>query len=182
MAKRQQRKTNAVFAFCVISCLALDLWSKDWVQRHYGPRQAFTRDLIPGVLGVWYKENAGGVFGIGQGKSHLFVAFTFVALAALAWLFLSTDRRALHMNLGIALISAGALGNLYDRLLNAGRVRDFIDVHIGDVYHWYTFNVADSCICIGVGLIALDAFLEGRRGRRSEGEPDQGDTAPGEGA
>lgn len=158
LASREKLKINLVFAGCVLLCLSADLWSKSWVARHYGPVQLSGHDVIPGVLGIWYKENAGGVFGIGQGKRHLFVLLTFAALVALVWLCLTTDRKELHLNLGIALVTAGALGNLYDRL-KYGVVRDFIDFHIGDLYHWYTFNIADSCICIGVGLLALDILF-----------------------
>ena len=170
MPRRENLRVNAVFLGCVLVCLALDLGSKSWVRDRYGPFQASGHDLIPGVLGIRYRENSGGVFGIGQGQSAWFVVFTLVALAALAWLFFTNDRRKLHLNVGIALITAGALGNLYDRLLNEGRVRDFIDLHIGDVYHWYTFNVADSCICVGVALLALDVLLHRRQPQTGEGE------------
>lgn len=56
----------------------------------------------------------------------------------------------------IALIFGGAVGNLIDRVM-FGFVRDFIDCHIAD-YHWATFNVADICVCVGVGLWILCEF------------------------
>jgi len=165
LPNRERLKTNLIFAVCVVVFLVIDLWSKSWVQkwvlRKYGRVQVQSYDLIPKTLGILYRENRGGVFGWGQGKAHLFIVFTFVALGMLGWLFWTTDRRQLHLNLGIALITSGALGNLYDRLFNQGRVRDFIDFHIGDIYRWYTFNVADSCICVGVGLLMLDIILHG---------------------
>lgn len=169
LSSREKLKINAIFVGCVLLCLSADLWSKSWVFRHYGPVQFSGHDIIPGVLGIWYKENAGGVFGIGQGKRLLFVLLTFVALGALAWLWITTDRKELHMNLGIALVTAGALGNLYDRM-KYGVVRDFIDFHIGDIYHWYTFNVADSCICVGVGLLALDILFRKPQPADSQGQ------------
>jgi signal peptidase II len=52
-----------------------------------------------------------------------------------------------------ALITGGALGNLYDRI-HAGAATDFLDFYSGR-YHWYTFNLADSAICIGAGLLML---------------------------
>ena len=57
---------------------------------------------------------------------------------------------------GLCLILAGALGNGIDRYL-IGQVIDFLDVYVGD-YHWPAFNVADSAICIGVGLLLIDSF------------------------
>jgi signal peptidase II len=60
---------------------------------------------------------------------------------------------------GIALIIGGAIGNVIDRL-RFSAVIDFIDVHIGD-YHWPAFNIADSCVCVGVALlIILGLFFE----------------------
>ena len=58
------------------------------------------------------------------------------------------------MQISLGLITAGVVGNLYDRLFNEGRVRDFIDVYRGH-WHWPAFNVADSLLCIGVGLIII---------------------------
>ena len=177
MPNRERLRVNLIFGMCVVLFLALDLWSKSWVQRwalcKYGPRQMRGYDLIPKTLGIWYKENEGGVFGWGQGKAHLFIIFTFVALGMLGWLFWTTDRRQLHLNIGIGLITSGALGNLYDRLFNEGRVRDFIDFHIGDWYHWYTFNVADSCICVGVGLLMLDIILHGSSEEAADSPADE---------
>jgi signal peptidase II len=61
---------------------------------------------------------------------------------------------------GLCLIMAGALGNAIDRFW-LGQVIDFIDVH-WYTYHWPAFNVADSSICIGVGLLLLDSFRAAR--------------------
>jgi signal peptidase II len=61
---------------------------------------------------------------------------------------------------GLCLIISGALGNGLDRLW-LGQVIDFIDVH-WYAYHWPAFNVADSSICIGVGLLLLDSFRAAR--------------------
>jgi signal peptidase II len=61
------------------------------------------------------------------------------------------------MLIAVSCINAGIIGNLYDRFFNEGRVRDFIDVYVGS-YHWPTFNVADSLLCIGVGILLLLSF------------------------
>jgi signal peptidase II len=72
------------------------------------------------------------------------------------FLFSGTQYRSIHIALG--LFTGGICGNLYDRIFNDGLVRDFIDVYIGDK-HWPTFNVADSLLCIGVGLLIVSTFL-----------------------
>lgn len=160
LIRRESLRTNLIFAAIVVAGLALDLSSKSYVKsRHLEtPFRSSGVVVIPGCFNILFRENAGGVFGIGQGKAALFVAFTVVALGVLTWLFLTTDRSQPHLNIGLALITAGAMGNLYDRVFNAGKVRDFIDWYIGR-YHWYTFNLADACICIGVGLLMLDILL-----------------------
>ncbi len=63
-----------------------------------------------------------------------------------------------RMHLALSLVVGGALGNLYDRVLQH-HVIDFIDAHLG-VWHWPTFNLADSAICIGVALLAYQLWRE----------------------
>jgi signal peptidase II len=62
---------------------------------------------------------------------------------------------------GLALILGGAAGNAFDRIVS-GRVTDFLDFYIG-AYHWPTFNVADSGVVIGSGLLLLDMLLSKRQ-------------------
>ena len=62
---------------------------------------------------------------------------------------------------GLSLILGGAIGNLWDRV-TSHRVVDFLLFYIGK-YQWPAFNVADSCICIGAGLLLLDTWLAGGR-------------------
>jgi len=61
---------------------------------------------------------------------------------------------------GLGLIMGGAIGNVIDRL-HYGAVVDFLDFHLGN-YHWYSFNLADSAIVTGVGLLLLDGLIRGR--------------------
>jgi signal peptidase II len=78
----------------------------------------------------------------------------------LIWL-LATGRAGGRLGqTGLALILGGAAGNVLDRA-SRHSVTDFIDFHIGN-YHWYTFNVADSAIVIGAGLVVLELFRDWR--------------------
>ncbi|HKD74908.1 MAG TPA: signal peptidase II, partial [Ktedonobacterales bacterium] len=63
--------------------------------------------------------------------------------------------------IGLALIFGGAMGNVYDRV-HAGSVTDFLDFYAG-TYHWYTFNVADTSICVGAGLLILSMVKSQRK-------------------
>ncbi len=144
--------------------IVLDLWSKravfDWLQQ----QQSNSVSIIDGFLQLIVAENAGAAFGIATGQRYLLVAFSVIALMVIfAVFFLSgTERKLAHIALG--LFAAGVCGNLWDRIFNDGRVRDFIDVYYHH-RHWPAFNVADSMLCIGVGLLVISVFT-GKSSRR----------------
>jgi signal peptidase II len=106
--------------------------------------------VIPGVLGFTTTINRGAVFGIGQGKVDWFLGFSVLALVFIVWMFATSraDQRVVHLALG--LITAGALGNLFDRAVFHG-VRDMLRFYV----NWfpYIFNVADALLDIGVPLL-----------------------------
>ena len=94
--------------------LALDLWSKNWAFRSLGLYGR--RKLIPRVLEFQTMMNDGALFGIGSGRTMLFLAASVLALVLVLWMFgqSSPRQRLLHVALGAIL--AGALGNMYDRI------------------------------------------------------------------
>ena len=162
------RRLKAVALVIVVAGIALDLWSKAYMQDLLGlaPRAQKSErivEVIPGLFrfeGLW---NPGVTFGLAQGWTESILAFTALASGGiLAWLLLTRSRsRLLHVALGMIL--AGALGNLYDRW-KWQEVRDFLLVYWKDpsVWHWPAFNAADSMIVVGVGFI-LGIELFGRR-------------------
>jgi signal peptidase II len=97
---------------------------------------------------------------------------TIVSLAAvviiLAWHF-SIPKQERLQRVSLALIFGGALGNLLDRFIR-GYVIDFIDAHWRSSYHWPTFNVADSSICIGIALFILAMALQHRGEKTGAGD------------
>ncbi len=166
---RPQRlhKLKLVCAILFVVWLAFDLWSKDDMQTRLGmvsgqPRSARQIDVVPGFLawqGTW---NPGVTFGIAPGQTKLILALTGIAtIALLAW-FGGTRSRSRLLHVGLALILAGAIGNLYDRW-QWGEVRDFVLIYIGDLekpsWTWPNFNVADSGIVVGVGFVLWDALF-----------------------
>jgi signal peptidase II len=84
------------------------------------------------------------------------------ALAIVAWLF-RWQRRAgdAWIAAGVGLIAGGAIGNVIDRVASQA-VTDFIDVYAGP-YHWPAFNLADSAITVGVGMLLFDAVFRARK-------------------
>jgi signal peptidase II len=99
-------------------------------------------------------------------QTPLFTAFALVASVVIGVLIVRSPGRRLFLG-GLALVLAGALGNVVDRL-RFGCVVDFLDFHAGG-WHWPAFNVADSAITIGAVLLILDSFIG--RERLSDGSP-----------
>ena len=113
--------------------------------------------IIPNFLDLSRSENRGGVFGVGQGQVAFFILFTLVASAVILWAVWKYGRTSRWLTFGLGCVFGGAMGNLWDRR-ELGYVRDFIDVHVG-LYHWPTFNLADSAICVGAAILVIHSFL-----------------------
>jgi len=115
-------------------------------------------EVIPNLLNFTFINNRGAVFGLGSNVSSPYLSWLLSLLSILSLIvilvyFLRVSAANPKLYAGLALVLGGALGNLFDRLRN-GFVVDFIDLHWFN-YHWPYFNVADSSICIGVGLLLL---------------------------
>lgn len=93
--------------------LGLDLASKAWVFRTLGSTE--TRPIIPDVIHIRRSLNAGAVFGTFSGYTGLFIVASLFALAVVLYLFAHSTRNQRSLHIALALILAGALGNLYDR-------------------------------------------------------------------
>jgi signal peptidase II len=125
--------------------------------------------IIPGIFAIVHVLNPGAAFGLLAGRSASFRNPFFIGISLLAVGFIIFYRhRELKgdslASFALSLILGGAIGNLVDRL-RIGMVIDFLDVHYYQ-YHWPAFNVADSCITIGVSLMMLELILGERRARR----------------
>ena len=143
--------------------LALDLWSKYAVFEWLKERGQDGFAIIDGFLRLQLAENPGAAFGMAAYHRWQLVTVSVVAIVVDLALFLFglTERKIILV--AQALFAAGVCGNLYDRLFNGGLVRDFIDVVYWPGCHWPAFNVADSMLCIAVGLLLLSSFLSPRR-------------------
>jgi signal peptidase II len=140
----------------------MDQASKAWAVR----RVRFEdRAIIRGALDFVYAENRGIAFGQlqegGQFGRWFFVVLASAAAIAVLFYFFRTPRNDDRVLGACALLLAGILGNLTDRV-RLGFVVDFILVHAGS-YHWPTFNVADASISIGALLLAYDLIFAHRK-------------------
>lgn len=95
--------------------------------------------------------NNGAAFGLFAGHPYWLIVVSVVALVVILVCFLFGGAKQRLVNVALGLFAAGICGNLYDRIFNDGLVRDFIDVYYRQ-HHWPAFNVADSLLCIAVGL------------------------------
>ena len=127
--------------------------------------------VIPNLFNLAYVENRGCAWGMFQGQVWPLAVFGLVALVFLIWKRKSVfggretedGRRCLAWLPSVAepLLYAGIIGNIIDRLFR-GYVIDMFDFHWG-IHHFPCFNVADSLICIAVGLMLLASLFEGRK-------------------
>jgi len=152
-------KTQLIFWPLTVLGLALDLWSKravfDWLRQ----QQSNSISIIDGFLRLVEERNPGAAFGIASGQRYLLISVSVIALIVIFGIFLfsGTERKLVHIALG--LFAAGVCGNLYDRIFNDGSVRDFIDIVYWPGKHWPAFNIADSLLCVGVGLMIISCLL-----------------------
>lgn len=134
------------------------------------PRVVEVTEFLNFVL-VWNRGISFGLLdGNGGAMRWVLIAVALGITAALALWLRGVDRRFLAIVIG--LIIGGAMGNVIDRL-RFGAVVDFIDFHVFG-YHWYTFNIADSAISVGVALLLIDSLIgqggsQGDRAARKAG-------------
>lgn len=146
-----------------VSVIVLDQWTKYLVHSKFRWGESVT--VVPSIFALTYVRNSGAAFGLMHRapswfRDPFFIVVPLVALVVIAFLFwkLKSDQRVTALSL--SLILAGAIGNLIDRM-RFGWVIDFLDFHWKEVYHWPAFNVADSCIVVGVGLMFLQSLKQG---------------------
>lgn len=144
----------ALFWPAAILGAVIDIISKSAVFTWLSSRQEPYFSIIDGFLRFIMRENTGAAFSVFQGWTIFLIIISCVALVVVIGIFFSHKISGKWALFALGCITAGITGNLYDRLFNEGRVRDFIDVYVG-AWHWPTFNVADSLLCIGVGLLII---------------------------
>jgi signal peptidase II len=118
--------------------------------------------IIPGFFRLTHVENRGAAFGLfadspSEWKIATLILFSVVALVVVSALLWKSSRSITPTGVGLSLILGGAIGNLWDRLAS-GHVTDFLLFYIGP-YQWPAFNVADSAIVVGAGLLVFEILF-----------------------
>jgi signal peptidase II len=149
-----QKKWTVFFtAFPIM--LVLDQWTKYLIHSKFSWGESLV--LIDSILALTYVRNTGAAFGLFNNapsflREPFFIIIPILAIGAISYLLYTLPSSEKWNFWGYTLILTGAFGNLLDRI-RLGYVVDFLDFHWKEVYHWPAFNVADSCIVIGVGIL-----------------------------
>ncbi len=154
---------NSARAFYLLIALAvvlLDRWSKHVVEQRI---RLYARiQIIPGFFQLTHTENTGAAFSLfadspAHWKTAMLIAFSVTALAVVSVLLWKNNPAHVVTGIGLSLIMGGAVGNLWDRLAR-GRVVDFLLFYVKR-YEWPVFNLADSAIVVGAGLLVLEILF-----------------------
>jgi signal peptidase II len=157
-------RNNYLFLFIISSALiVIDQYTKLMITLHIPLN--YSVKVVEGFFNLTHIRNSGVAFGIfadqeSELKPYLLIFVSLIAIVAILAIFHQTGREKRLVRSGLILIFSGAIGNLIDRILHK-EVIDFIDFFIEN-QHWPAFNVADSCITIGVIFMAVDMFVDVR--------------------
>lgn len=151
------------YLLMAVAVIALDIVTKQMILARFRLHEA--REVIPDFFQLVLVRNTGAAFGIGAQSDSPIVPLllnigaivVFIVVVIYSFRAALTDRL---LQSGLHLILGGAIGNLIDRF-RFGWVVDFLDFYVvigGREHHWPAFNVADSAICIGIGLLMIDMW------------------------
>ena len=120
--------------------------------------------VVPEFFALVFVTNTGAAFGSFKNNNLFFVGLSFVALVVVLTMLLRRHPHDKWRDVSLALLLAGVVGNLTDRLVH-GHVIDFLvfDLHVPFASPWPAFNVADACICVAVFCFIVHSFGESRR-------------------
>jgi signal peptidase II len=154
MTKNSARTMYLLIALIVV---LLDRWTKHIVAQRI-PLYSHIQ-VIPGFFRLTHTENTGAAFSLfadstAPWKTGLLITFSVIALLVVSALLWKNNHTHVATGIGLSLIMGGALGNLWDRLAS-GRVVDFLLFYVKR-YQWPVFNLADSAIVVGAGLLVLE--------------------------
>jgi signal peptidase II len=181
------RSWRWIIAPVLVVSLAADLLSKAWALQELAPYPWKRIQIIPSFLDFRIAYNTGGAFSLFDGNVWFVTAISLVCMAVVVWWARTIPARHFWPQFAMGLVGGGAIGNLHDRV-RYHHVVDFIHafVVVGDKeYAWPTFNIADTCIVVGIGiLLALSLFSkqldedQPSPVEQAGSEPGQGDNAP----
>ncbi len=154
-----------------IGITLLDQWTKWWVRDEFALGES--REIIPGFFHFTYLRNPGAAWGLFGGHNTFLTVLSIAMLAALFIFRRSFLSDTWEHRVALGLMVGGIIGNLLDRV-RWGYVVDFLDFQIFG-YHWPVFNVADSAICVGVGIYIVSSLWMSSHPLHSKGSHESRD-------
>jgi len=158
-----KQKGWLLLAAFAVGIVIVDQATKLWAEHDLKERPGGTIGVIDGVFDLKYARNPGAAFSLfrdwsPRARGAFFIVVSLVAVGAMIVLYRRMPERRPLYEWALGLLIGGAVGNLIDRV-RFNEVIDFLDLH-WKATHWPTFNVADSAIVVGIGLVLLDAFRQ----------------------
>ena len=160
MTPRRKIISRILMAVITAAVFGADRATKALVDKRIPDRAVVP--VIRGFFNLTNSKNSGAVFGLFSEsavwwKTPLLIVISAALLAVVVVVVVRTHNLRWETSLGLSLVLGGALSNLYDRL-RSGLVEDFLDFYVRS-YHWPTFNLADSAIVVGTGLIVVQVLF-----------------------
>lgn len=158
-------KKLGFISLIVLVTILLDQWTKQEVLEKFFLGES--KEVLKGWFNLTYVRNKGAAFGFLHSapesfREPFFLAVPLIAIFILGFLYYQLKPHEKVSAWGLSLILSGAAGNLIDRV-RLGYVVDFIDVYYEPWGHWPAFNIADSAIVVGVGLLFINSFLGSKK-------------------
>jgi signal peptidase II len=155
-----RNSARTIYLLIALIVVLLDRWTKHMVAQRISLYSHI--QVIPGFFRLTHTENTGAAFSLfadsnAPWKTGLLIAFSVIALLVVLVLLWKNNQAHLATGIGLSLIMGGALGNLWDRLAR-GRVVDFLLFYVKR-YQWPVFNLADSAIVVGAGLLVVEILF-----------------------
>lgn len=139
--------------------IAVDRFTKLWVMKSL--LENSNVDIIGNFVSVLYIKNKGAAFGILQNKLYFLTSVTIIVVVGMIYYIFKFKPQSRMVTISLSLIISGALGNLADRIVY-GYVVDFIALHLGNIYYFPIFNIADILVVTGTMLLAFCLLKEGK--------------------
>jgi signal peptidase II len=162
-------QTKVKYFVLALIVLILDQVSKAWATANL--QFLDTKEILPNFFRFTYARNRGVAFSLFADSKYdikwVLAAISLLAALGVAYYLIRLATNNSRLNISLALLLAGIVGNLIDRV-RLGEVVDFIDFHWYEKYTWPTFNIADAAICVGAALLALEMLFEEKTSSHNE--------------
>lgn len=175
-ADHKRRRAWLLFVALAVAVAITDQLTKAWIR---GSFEAYVpHDLVGDWVRIQFIHNTGGLFGMFQSQSPVFALMTLIIAAVLVAIEYRAGWTSWWATLALGLLLGGAIGNWIDRV-ELGYVTDFVDMGIG-TWRFYIYNVADSAVTVGIGVLLLLTFFAPKSLALDLGGDDDSKEAPGE--